>query len=101
LALEQADVLAKLADFFAVLGNCLRLLRDLLRLPRNLLLLRRELLLLGHELLLVPCGLIAKLTLLQKHQRPQLLDRIGKICGRCSSHEDHTTECILRYKTNS
>ena len=40
------------------------------------------------------------LRLLQKHQRPQLLDRIGKICGH-RGHEGHRSGCVAIYNTLS
>ena len=75
LTLEQPDILAQLRDLLAVLGD--------------------GLLMLGLELSLFFLMLLG----LQKHQRPQFLDGVGKICGR--HHVPQASTCILNYKTVS
>jgi len=82
LALQQADVLAELADLLAVLGDRLLVLQDFFVALRSLLIKSSD------------------LTLLQKHQRPQILDRVREICGR-RCHDGQPTKTILNYKTES
>jgi len=68
LALEQAHVLGESADLSLVLVH---------RLDQRLVL----------------DGVLLDLRLLQKHQRPQSLDRLGKGCGRRGGHDHHLTQC--------
>ena len=114
LALEQADVLAKLADLFGVLrdgllllGNRLLLFGDLLLLFGDLLLPLGDRLLLFSDRLLLLGNLQLELLLLffvllglQRYQRPQIFDGIGKICGH-RLHVPHANTGMLNYKTVS
>lgn len=45
--------------------------------------------------------LLVELALLQKQQRPHLLDRIGKICGRRLRHDVYVRQVASIYKTLS
>ena len=72
LTLQQPDVFVKPAHLFAVFNDRLFVLRRFFLVLRGLRFVPKELLRIGIEL-----------SLLRKHQRPQIFDGTGKTCGCC------------------